>query len=275
MIRFIATRHDEYRQREFDPGDIVIDPWRYIPDQPGVKVHRIGENKPELISLLVPSRGRARPFGDLVRSAGATATHSRRIEIVSYHDEDDPDLDLYSNFALYPFYGHEPIIGQRILLSEAWNECYRRASGEILMHCGDDIRFITEGWDVIVREAFRSVPDRIVLVHGDDLSPNTDALATHGFIHRRWVDAVGYFLPPYFSCDWNDVWLTEVADEIGRRKKVPIVTDHLHYTFGRRERDQTDADREERGREDNVVELYKSKRRERLMDVAKLKEVMA
>jgi hypothetical protein len=274
VIFFIATKHDEYRQREFASGDIVIDPWRYIPDQSGVTVRRLGENKPELISILVPSRGRARQFTDMVRSVGTTATHSRRVEIVSYHDSDDPELDLYPNFALYPFYDHEPIIGPQIVLSQMWNECYQRSHGEIFMHCGDDVIFRTPGWDQIVRNTFREYPDKIVLVHGDDVSPNTDALATHGFLHRRWVEQVGYFVPPLFSSDWNDVWLTEVADMIGRRVKVPIVTEHMHYLFGKAEYDITYRQREERGVRDDVNRLYKRTEKDRKRDAAKLQAAM-
>lgn len=273
-VYFLSTRHEEYRRREFEPGSTVIDPFRYIPDQPGVTIRRLGQSRPELISVLVPSRGRARAFTNLVRSIDEMATHARFVEIVSYHDDDDPELDLYPDFALYPFHHHERIVDERILLSEAWNECYRRASGEIFMHCGDDILFRTPGWDVIVRETFRRFPDRIVLAHGDDASVNTDALATHGFLHRRWVETVGYFLPPLFSCDWNDVWLTEVADMIDRRVKMPIITEHLHYSFGKRDNDQTDQEREERGRADGVVELFENTKADRVRDAAKLKEVM-
>jgi hypothetical protein len=235
-------------------------------------VKRIGENKPEMISLLCPTRGRPEEFLRMARSAVSLATHARRIEIVAYLDDDDP-ADYSSSHGW--FAGLRYVTGPRILLSEMWNECYRAARGEILMHCGDDIVFRTPGWDSIVRETFRSFPDRIVCVHGDDCSPNTDALATHGFYHRRWVETVGYFVPPLFSSDWNDVWLTDVADMIGRRVKIPIVTDHMHYSFGKAERDQNTIEREERGAADGVVDIYNSTKKQRKEDAAKLKGVMA
>lgn len=268
MIRFIATRHPEYAKQRFDPGDVVIDPWRYIPDQEGVTVKRIGENKPALISILCPTRGRPVEFKRMVDSAFELATYPRQLEVIAYHDEDD--ISGY-----YGFDRVQWVKGERIVLSQMWNECYLRSSGEILMHCGDDIVFRTSGWDTIVRAAFDASEDKILLVHGDDGTPNTDALATHGFMHRRWVETVGYFVPPYFSSDWNDVWLTEVADMIGRRVKVPIVTDHMHYQFGKSEYDETYREREARGVEDGVVDIYMRKLSERLQDAAKLKAVMA
>jgi UDPglucose 6-dehydrogenase len=39
----VGCRHEEFRTYEFPKGSVVIDPYRYIPDQQGVTVHRIGE----------------------------------------------------------------------------------------------------------------------------------------------------------------------------------------------------------------------------------------
>lgn len=269
----ITTAHGVYREREFKPGDVVIDPWRMIPDQEGVAVHRLGENKPAMISVLVPSRGRPEMFERMYRTLTETATYPRSIEVVAYLDEDDVTKSEY------PTEGSVKIVyvnGERILLSEAWNSAYGWAKGEILMHCGDDLTFNTPGWDQRVREEFAKLPDRIGLVFGDDLSTNFPDLATHGFIHRRWVEAVGYFLPPLFSSDWNDVWISEVAKSIDRMIPMPdVIIEHWHYTFGKAERDQTHAEREERGARDDVVNLFKKTAKDRKSDAAKLKAVMA
>lgn len=39
----VATRHEFFATMKFPPKSVVIDPWRYIPDQPGVRVIRVGE----------------------------------------------------------------------------------------------------------------------------------------------------------------------------------------------------------------------------------------
>jgi glycosyl transferase/beta-hydroxylase protein BlmF len=280
-VYVIATAHDAYRQRVFEPGSVVIDPWRMIPDQKDVTVKRLGENKPALISLLVPSRGRPDSLHKMVYSAFSNATHQRRIEVVAYLDEDDPRLFEYD--MQVPCAVHVDLMknvrlgsGPRMLLSESWNYCFKIAKGEILMHCGDDLLFITHGWDQMVRDAFAAIPDRIGLVYGDDLSTNFPELATHGFLHRRWVETVGYFLPPLFSCDWNDVWISEVATKLDRLVPLPdMVIEHQHYSFDKREHDATDREREERGAADDVVGLFKRTAPERLADVEKLRKVMA
>jgi glycosyl transferase/beta-hydroxylase protein BlmF len=279
-VFLIGTAHQQYRQRSFEPGSVVIDPWRMIPDQTGVTVRRLGENRPALISILVPSRGRPAALLDMVGSALSTATFPRLVEIVAYLDDDDEARgDYFANFNhASSLLSSDRVLlnlAPRILLSSAWNALVPLAKGEILMHGGDDLVFRTPGWDQQVRDAFAASDDKILLVQGDDLSPNREALATHGFVHRRWVETVGYFLPPLFSCDWNDVWLTEVADAIGRRVMLPFVTEHQHHSFGKRDRDQTDSEREQRGADDDVVGLFNRTKQDRVRDAAKLRAVMA
>lgn len=41
----VGCKHPEFPDLELPEGSVVIDPWRYIPDQPGVKVIRIGEQR--------------------------------------------------------------------------------------------------------------------------------------------------------------------------------------------------------------------------------------
>lgn len=285
-IYFIATAHNEYREREFEPGDIVIDPWRMIPDRRGVTSRRIGQHRPALISVLLPSRGRPELFRRMYDSLMETVVYPTRVEMIVWIDNDDSDYPRYP--WSWPFLEEELerqqraqesriryIRGERQLLSACWNDCYAVSQGEIVMHCGDDLTFDTPGWDVMVREAFAACDDKILFVHGNDLGPHGETFGTHGFVHRRWIEAVGYFLPPLFSSDWNDVWLNEVAEAIGRRQLLDFVTEHHHYTFGKGERDQTHHEREERGIRDDVVNLYKRTAQERQVDASKLRAVMA
>jgi UDPglucose 6-dehydrogenase len=44
-VIFIGTKHEIFASTVFPAGSIVIDPWRYIPDQEGVEVIRIGQAK--------------------------------------------------------------------------------------------------------------------------------------------------------------------------------------------------------------------------------------
>lgn len=225
-----------------------------------------------VISLLVPSRGRPEMCAQMWNSACTQALNPEHLELVLYLDNDDPAVDQYLHqpTLLWPA-SIVPVLGPRIVLSQTWNRCYDQAIGEILWHGNDDIRFNTRGWDRAIREEFAKVPDRICLVHGNDgiQGPN---LATHGFLHRAWTDIIGAMVPPYFSSDYNDTWLTEVADRLGRRRYLPhLDIEHLHPVADKAPMDQTHLERLARHRQDGVDQLYASLAPERSAWAEKLR----
>lgn len=221
-----------------------------------------------MISLLLPTRNRHDNLKRFVESAVSLADNSNDIEIVAYIDADDPSYD-----------GKIPKVvrvvrGDRIVLSQMWNRCAEVAGGPIFGHMGDDIIFRTKGWDTVVKAAFEEFEDKIVFVHGDDGGGNGQNFGTHGFIHQNWVDAVGYFVPPHYVSDYNDTHLNDVANMIGRRVYVDILTEHMHPAFGKGPLDITHQERLQRHRDSNVDALYANKAEERIQDSNKLREVM-
>lgn len=42
LVWLVGCKHPEFPDYRFPEGSVVIDPWRYIPDQPGVEVVRLG-----------------------------------------------------------------------------------------------------------------------------------------------------------------------------------------------------------------------------------------
>jgi hypothetical protein len=224
------------------------------------------EDEPLKISILCPTRGRPENVKRLMESIISTSAEVP--ELLFYVDEDD---DAFPHIA--DDYVHL-VRGPRITLSQCWNELAKVATGDILMFCGDDVVFKTKNWDVLVRNAFRRIPDKIAFVHGDDGCYGSK-FGTHGFVHRNWVEAVGYLLPPYFSSDYGDTWLNEVANSIHRRAFVPMITEHMHFLFGKAELDQTHKERMERGDRDNVKQLYEDLAPKRAEDAEKLKAFMA
>lgn len=214
------------------------------------------------ISLLIPTRKRPENIKRLWDSLVKTTFDLDSIELVLAVDDDDDSYDGLG-FDLHKY--------SRTVLSQYWNHCFERAKGDICMHAGDDLVFKTTGWDLAVLEAFEEVPDKILFVHGDDGSPNGKTFGTHGFIHRNWVEAVGYFVPPYFSSDYNDTWLNSVAHQIGRYRYIDIYYEHMHPAWGKAKWDATHNERLARHKKDKVEDLYASKAPERLRDAEKLK----
>ena len=42
-VFLVGCKHAEFQSLKLPEGSVVIDPWRYMPDQDGVEVHRVGE----------------------------------------------------------------------------------------------------------------------------------------------------------------------------------------------------------------------------------------
>jgi hypothetical protein len=217
------------------------------------------------MSLLLPSRRRPQNVARLYKSA--TATAEGHFEMVVYLDDDDPTREQYPLADNIRY-----ITGPRIVLSEMWNRCYEQAEGPYYMHCGDDIIFRTPGWDTKVIGAFP--PDKIAFVFGYDGLHPPGSFGTHGWVHKKWVDAVGYFVPSHFSSDYNDTWLNEVAMRIGRWVHVDVYTEHMHFMNNKGPLDVTHQERLDRHRRDNVEAIWARTEPERIVDAKKLVEAM-
>ena len=201
------------------------------------------------------------------------------VEVVFYIDNDDlPSVEaaewLRNNAVLGVVHY---VVGDRIVLSKMWNRCYEESSKEILMHCGDDIVFRSQHWDTLVKEEFEKVPDKILFVYGrDGITPDEEEFGTHGFIHRNWVETVGYFVPPYFNYGLNDEWLVEVATGLNRKKFIPeLYTEHMHHVVGKAPMDQTYKDAIERGMSGNRKEIWANTEQQRKDDVERLKRFIS
>jgi len=227
-----------------------------------------------MISILVPTRGRPNNMVRLWDSIENTVSNPKNVEIIFYIDDDDKQsIELVKK--------QKPlkcvvkyIIGERIVLSKMWNECHKIAKGPYYHHCGDDVVFRTKNWDKIILEEFSKYPDKIVFIWPRDREKSRGKNGgTHGFLHDNWINTVGYFMPPYFSSDMNDRWLTEVSKKIGRDVFLEdVYVEHMHYAFGKATKDKTHMERLARRRKDRVKKLYDDLTDKREEDCRKLEE---
>jgi hypothetical protein len=221
----------------------------------------------EIISIIFPTRNRPHNCNRIINSVKETISNERlnSIEFCLYIDDDDiitiPELENLKNLTNINI---KYIQGPRICLSKMWNEAYEKlANGNIIMHCGDDIIFRTNDWDIIVRNKFNEYEDKLILVFGRDEIHN-ERFGTHSFLHRNWIETSGFWLPPYFSSDYNDTWLNDVALMINRRIFIDnLCTEHMHFTVNKAEIDQNTLDRLDRHRSDDVEKIYAEKKDER------------
>jgi hypothetical protein len=204
---------------------------------------------------------------DVTESAWATA--SGPIEVLFYVDDDDR-VSIEAAKSL----DCRAVVGPRITLSACYNETAKVAKGNILHQCCDSVIFETPGWDVLVAAEFAKVKDKILLVFGRD-GIHDGGGATLPFIHRRWMETIGRFVPPYFSCDFCDTWNYEIAQSLGRAVYLPtILTLHRHPLAGTAPLDQTHLERMARGEADDVEGLFHRLAPERAAEAELLRAVM-
>lgn len=207
------------------------------------------------ISLLVPTRHRANRLLQMWQSAQNTSSNKENLELIIAIDDDDKEsCECLGNINDSRV---KSIIKPRSKnLSKMWNDCYDISSGNILMHAGDDIIFRTQNWDKAVVDAINSFDDHIILVYSRDGIQN-EALGTHSFLHRQWVEIVGYFVPPYFAADFNDTWLNEVAQRINRRKYLPdVYIEHMHFGANKSQIDDVYQERRDMYYSENCNQVY-------------------
>lgn len=207
------------------------------------------------ISLLLPTRQRREQFTRFCNSALQTADDPSEVEIVAYVDDDDGSYDGLEMLNLVV------VRGPRVVLSEMWNACWKAASGEYFMHCGDDLVFKTHGWDREFTKAIDDFPGKIAFVWGDDLNDESqrNEFGTHGMVHKNWTDVVGYFCPPYFVSDYNDTFFNDLSRKLHVQRYLHHVkTEHMHYSLGKSEIDQNTRERLERHANEHPEEIYNS-----------------
>jgi len=226
---------------------------------------------PNLISILVPTRERPKNVIRLIESIFTQSLHKELVEIIFYVDFDDfsfPEYVLTQNVRL--------VRGPKIFDSLMHNVLYTHAKGEILMWAADDIQFESKYWDSNIRKEFEKVPDRILIVYPNDKGSYAGKIAIHGFIHRRWVEAVKYFAYPSRN-SLMDLWHTENASKLDRLVFLPdLIISHLHYRQGlaTADFDETYKKRYSESRSWAPKITYKKLARERRIDRIILSEIM-
>ena len=221
-----------------------------------------------MISILSPTRNRPHLIMRLIDSIFDTAANPEDIELSLYIDDDDASYDdlLSQDLGIKINY----MKGPKIVISDMWNKCYEISNGEILHHASDDFVYRSKDWDVKVESHFDRYNDKILLLYGRD-GHQDEKLGTLSFVHRNWVEALGYVVPPYFMVDWCDNWINDIARDIGRRVYDPeIYTEHLHWHAGKSELDETYREREVVRQQVDSHGLYIQTAHLRLEDVKKL-----
>jgi len=227
------------------------------------------------ISILEPTRNRPQSVKELCESIFTTADEPNLVEVLFYFDIDDshiPEcLEYFKELSTRYADPIKTIIGPRLILSDYPNKLVQIASSDIFLNSGDDIRYKTQGWDTSIIRAFDDYPDKLVLVYPDDghFGPN---FASHTALHRNWVECLGYFLPPIFDFGFADTWMFHISIIIDRKVFLPVLLEHMHYSRGKSELDNTYQ--EKLNKQNFCNELYSATEYLRDQDIKKLQQAI-
>lgn len=225
-----------------------------------------------MISILCPTRKRPQNILRLVDNIVATVSNVQNIELLVYIDDDDDESIPALQYASERI-NVNAVQGNKLIGSQMYNELGKLAKGDIIMFAADDIVFKTPKWDEIVQREFDAVEDKILFVYGED-GFQKGRIGTHGFIHRFWVELIGYVLPPKLASAYTDEWVTDLADKAGRRLYLPdLLVEHLHPATGKAPNDETYTKRIEIA--GDLASYYNSLEPERVRDAEKLKGFIA
>jgi len=198
------------------------------------------------ISFVCPTHRRAALQTRLTNSIFDNAAHPENVEIVFGIDNDD-EVALATFNTLKEKFGEDRIkvclIEPGENLPNISNICAREvATGEIIGNIADDVVIESENWDLTVLSEFAKVKDGILLLWSDDGLWGGN-LASHYFIHKNWIKALGHVQPTHFHADWTDHWNQKLASRLGRTRVIKdrskLFLHHRHAEFGGMDMDET------------------------------------
>lgn len=225
------------------------------------------------ITILLPSRGRAKRCKDMIQDFLKKAKNPYGIEFLVLVDQDDTD-DYESTLHNFTrkYFVRITRSTPTAISGERYNQLAALARGEILMYAADDIVMHTLNWDELIWQYYNLFPDKILLC-----SDGGSEIPLHGFISKVSYNLLGYIFPPYFRYGYNDIWLYDIYQKINRHlilKELKI--EHRHWHTYPELFDATYAKVLSSNKEKNIAEeldkkVYDAKQNEILKEINKLK----
>jgi hypothetical protein len=180
--------------------------------------------------IVIPSRSRPHNFQRLIAACLSTGTSTTTWVRL---DEDDASLSQYAALSMPKNW--EVIIGQRVPLSEVYNEAYRKIpETSHWIFIADDVVPVTYKWDQKLIEA--AGPDGMAVPTGGETTGGYPHFALGGELVR----SIGWLALPGLDRIYIDTCWRDIADQRGVLRYVPEVTlEHRHFSNGKALFDRT------------------------------------
>ena len=190
-----------------------------------------------MISFLCPTRGRPKQAINLYKSFINTQKNNN--ELLFCIQKEDPLFEEYKNiFKLNNISKY--FISESMPTSYLWNQMAFSAKGNLLTLIGDDVEILTMGWDERIEAEAKKFNDNIYVITVDDGRKDKQQgkfmRCPHPTIHKKWIEVLGYFVPPFFMHRYLDQYTQDLAIQIGRYIEIKdIIFNHLKFEFAKDE----------------------------------------
>ncbi len=164
------------------------------------------------VSVCIASRGRPALFRQTIDILIAGMALSETV-ISAALDAGDDTLGDYPTKEEPPRYLRS--IGPREdSLGAKWNRAQMQVPADLYVLWADDMVMPDKGWDKALVAAAAALPDQCGAVFFGDIP---GVLQPGIAVTQKFVDAMGFFAPPYFPFSWwSDTWCLEMATMSGR-----------------------------------------------------------
>lgn len=189
------------------------------------------------ISIIFPSRGRARKSHETALSWREQAGEGVDLELILSIDRNDPSGDRYK---LYHRATADKIVHeQNDCVVQATNKAAAVATGDILLYLSDDFNCFPN-WGHAVLKEFEGVTKPRLIKVDDCLQKFNVGVLTIPIMNKELHKLLGYFFHPSYKSMHVDVDLFETCKRLGVIKMCPhIKFPHEHVSNGKATDDDT------------------------------------
>lgn len=183
-------------------------------------------DRPDHISILMPTRGRPDGLDKVFESFQNTVEHKHLIDIWIYVDDDDTLTLAYIKSEKWHIYGltinwhiTKSAGSMGDMLNQLWQACTTNPG--LYFPFSDDYTISTPHWDSLLRRAFSQFEDGVMLGFLPDNTVRPHQV-TFAIPSSRWLNLLGYFLTNRFYFWFDDQWIDEIGQMVGRKVMIPI-----------------------------------------------------
>ena len=227
------------------------------------------------ISLLLPTRERAKKFERLLTSLITTCWDKNRIEILLLLDEDDKETLEYKNIIKkneFRSLNFSLVIKNLNTHAIRNNYLANLSTGDIIFPINDDMIFISNKWDNQIDNEFSKINMQNPFCVW--IKSNIKYRYLHcdyPIVNKSWYKKLGYIGSENFNFWYLDTWICDLSIRSGLYLTTPhIIVDQLSANRMKGEVDETHLRNINSDKEEKDNKIWNQTKKERIKHAKKL-----